>query len=296
MQATTMNGFDTYIRTELGLSEKTLTAYTNDVQEFLHFIGVQQLTAYNIEAFLSHLRCKKLKASTVRRKYMSLRCFCHHLSSLGLLDHNVLDMVDPIRVERKTSDALEPKAVDSLVAAVGNRIPTCRATNVRRDVAIILVLYHSGLRASELCGLNLEDINFSRREIRVRGKGNRDRVVPTTSRCMESVKSYIHTDRTSSVKAVFVNSNGQRITRRAISDMLTRLSRSAGVKHTTAHTLRRSCATALMDRGIDLDLIQALLGHQNLSTTQSYLVTSLEKLKAVHEQCHPLGEKNEKSS
>lgn len=296
MSSLTMNGFDTYIRTELGLSEATLTAYKKDVQEFLDFVGAQQLTAHSIEVFLSHLRYKKLKATTVRRKYMSIRCFCHHLSSLGLLDHNIIDTIDPVRVERKTSNALESEAVDVLVAAVESRVPTCRATNIRRDVAIILMLYHSGLRASELCCLNFEDVNFSRREIRVRGKGNRDRVVPTTHKCIDSIKSYIHTDRISSINAIFVNSNGQRITRRAISDMLTRLSRSVGIKHTTAHTLRRSCATSLMDRGVDLDLVQALLGHQNLSTTQSYLVTNIDKLKTVHKRCHPLGEKNESPS
>lgn len=287
-----INEFEIYIRTELGLSHETLIAYTRDVREFLTFIGTQSVTAESIEAFLSHLRQHGIKQITIRRKCMSIRCLCHHLISLGDLDPNILEMIDPIRVERNMPDALDPEAVDVLVAAVEKRLPVWRATNIRRDVAIILTIYHSGLRVSELCSLDLGDVNFHRRNVLVKGKGGRERVVPTTLRCVEAIQVYIDLDRRSNTNAVFVKSDGQRITRRAISDMLMSLSRRAGVKHTTAHMLRRSCATSLMNRGVDLELVQVLLGHQHLSTTQAYLAISLDRLKSVHALCHPFGEKN----
>jgi len=288
-----MDGFDTYITTELGLSQETLSAYKRDVQEFLDFIGTQTLTAQLIEIFVNHLKQRGLKSTTVRRKCMSVRCLCHHLIGMGRLDSNILGMINSIRIDRRTSDALDSKDVDTLISAVGKRTPLLRTANIRRDVTTILTLYHSGLRASELCGLNLDDIDFSRRTIRVRGKGNCDRIVPTTPRCAQAIMEYIDLERKSETNAIFVTTNGQRITRRAVSDMLTSLSCRAGIKHTTAHMLRRSCATSLMNSGMDLELIQVLLGHQNLSTTQTYLVTTLDRLKNIHQCCHPLGAKYE---
>jgi len=284
--------FQTYILTELGLSQETLVAYTRDAREFLDFIGAQELTAQSIETFVSHLNRRGLKPATVRRKCMSVRCLCHHLISLGLLDPNTLEKIDSVRVSRRTPDALDSQAVDALVAAVEKRLPVCRTTNVRRDVAVILTMYHSGLRVSELCGLSLPDVNLSNRVIRVRGKGGRERMVPTTPECADAIQAYIDQERRSETNALFVKSNGQRITRRAVSDMLVSFSRRAGVEHTTAHMLRRSCATSLMNRGVDLELIQVLLGHRHLSTTQTYLSISHDRLKQIHQSCHPFGDKH----
>jgi site-specific recombinase XerD len=247
MQTSIIGEFETYIRTELGLSQETLLAYKRDVQELLNFIGVQELTPQLVDTFIGHLQKRRLKSTTVRRKCMSIRCWCHHLISLGRLNPNTLDTIDSIRIKRRIPDALESKAVDALVATVEKRVPLLRAINVRRDVSIILILYHSGLRVSELCDLNLGDINFAKKEIRVKGKGGCDRMVPTTSKCVEAIRAYLDFDRQSKTNAMFIKSSGQRITRRAVSDMLMSLSRRAGVKHTTAHMLRRSCATSLLN-------------------------------------------------
>ncbi len=293
MPESIIEGFETYIRTELCLSQETLSAYLRDVKEFLDFIRPKELTAQIIETFVNYLRQRGLKSTTIRRKCMSIRCLCHHLISLGLLDPNILGMIDSVRIKRRTPDVLDNKAVDALVAAVENRVPICRATNIRRDVAIILTLYHSGLRVSELCNLDIGNINMVRREMRVTGKGNRERIVPTTRKCIEAIQAYFDFDRQSDTDAVFVKSNGQRITRRAVSDMLSSLSRRAGVGHTTAHTLRRTCATSLMNRGVDLNLVKSLLGHKHLSTTQTYLTVSSSRLKSIYSQCHPFGEEYE---
>jgi len=188
---------------------------------------------------------------------------------------------------------LEAQDVDAILAIVENRTPSCRAINVRRDIAIILTLCHSGLRVSELCNLDKGDVNFTRREIRVKGKGGHERVVPTTKRCVLSIRDYVDLDRKSDTNAVFVKADGLRITRRAVSDMLMSLSRRAGVKHTTSHMLRKTCATELMNNGMDIESVQALLGHQHISTTQDYLATDIDRLKVIHVKCHPFGEKCE---
>lgn len=284
-----MDEFKIYLLTELGLGQSTISAYMKDVEGFLNFIEAQELTALLIEKFTHHLREIGLKPTTIRRKYMSIRCFCNHLISSGRLNSNILESLDPIRVERSQSDVLEPKSVDALVATLESGISVCRTTHVRRNVAIVLVLYHCGLRVSELCGLNIEDINFARRQLRVLGKGRRERMVPVSHECIDAIQLYLKTDHNFDTNAVFIKSDGQRLTRRAVSDMLLSLSRRAGVKHTTSHTLRRSCATSLMNRGVDLELVQSLLGHQNLGTTQTYLAVSHDRLKNIHARFHPFG-------
>ncbi len=290
MHESIIAGFDRYVKTELCLSKETLSAYGRDVREFLVFVGEEELTAKLIESFIGCLRHRGLKATTVRRKYMSIRCLCHHLISTNSLDPKILNIIDPVRTVRRTPDAIKSKDVDILISSVENRVPIPRATNVRRDTAIILTMYHSGLRVSELCGLNVKDVVRSRRDIRVRGKGGRDRIVPTTQRCLNSIGEYVNHERKSDTDALFVKANGQRITRRAVSDMLMSLARRAGVEHTTSHTLRRSCATSLMNSGVDLELVKMMLGHQHLSTTQTYLAISYDRLSEVHRNCHPFGE------
>ena len=287
------DGFETYILDELGLSGETFLAYQRDVHEFLGFIDNQSLTAKSVETFVHHLRRQGLKPATVRRKCMSIRCLCHHLISLNRLDKNIVEMIDPIKIDRRTSGVIEDKDVDALVSVVRNRVSVSRENNVRRDVSIILILYYSGLRVSELCGLDLDTINLLRREVRVMGKGGRERIIPITIECATAVREYIELDRTSDANAVFVKSGGQRITRRAVSDMLASISNKAGVRHTTSHTLRRSCATSLMNRKVDLELVQSLLGHRSLATTQSYLSVSNKKLVELHKTCHPFGEEHE---
>lgn len=300
MTTSIIDGFKIYVRTELGLSQDTILAYTRDIKEFLDFIRTQELTAQTIETFINYLQKQGLKPTTVRRKCMSIRCLCHHLISLGRLDPNTLNMIDSIRTERRMYGSLDSQVVDILVATVEKRLPVCRATNVRRDVAIILTLYHSGLRVSELCNLNMGDINFARREIKVKGKGGRDRIVLTTQKCIEAIRTYLGwrdnyhkrlDDKGWFQQAVFVKDDGQRLTRRAVSGMILSLSHKAGVEHTTAHVLRRSCATSLMNNGMDLELVQFMLGHESLATTQEYLYISFERLKNIHAKYHPFGAK-----
>ncbi len=222
---------------------------------------------------------------------MSIRCFCNYLVGTNDLDDNVLIALDSVRVKRGKPNVLHDENIDILISTINGRVPKLRASNVRRDVSIVLMLHHSGLRASELCDLNLVDVNIKHRKLLVKGKGRIERIVPTTRQCADSITEYIENERQSQSEAVFVKSDGQRITRRTIGDMLASLSRRAGIQHTTPHMLRRSCATNLMNRGVDLDLVRVLLGHKTLSTTQDYLAVDDDRLMDIHSRCHPFGEK-----
>jgi len=288
-----LDRFQIYVITELGLSQETLSAYTRDVQEFLAFAGTHDLNPQHITDFVNHLHRLGLRSTTVRRKSMSIRCLCNCLISSDMCDNRLLDAIDPIKIDRRSLDVLDSKDVDVLVATVGKRVPIDRAVNLRRDVSIILLAYHSGLRVSEICNLNMGDINFDRREIRVMGKGNCERIVPTTSRCLNAIREYIDLERRSDSVALFVKGDKERITRRSVSNMITSISRRAGIRRTSAHTLRRSCATSLLNNGMDLELIRVFLGHRHLSSTESYLVSDANKLKWVHTVCHPFGANRE---
>jgi integrase/recombinase XerC len=295
MSPITLDGFDTYITVELGLSRQTLSAYMHDAKEFLDFIGEGKLTQYSIPTFIDQLRTRNLAATTIRRKYMAVRCLCHHLVSLGHITSNIFDATDSVRIDGRTPYALEAKNIDDLLSVLDSRISEPRATNVRRNIAIVLTMYDSGLRVSEVCGLNLPDISIEKRSIRVSGKGGRDRVVPTTKRCVSSIQSYCTLERKTTTTALFVKSDGDRVTRRAVGGMLTCLSHKAKITHTTAQTLRRSCATHLMNNGMELSLVQTMLGHQHISTTQAYLAVNKDRLVKIHRRCHPLGSENAKT-
>lgn len=282
-----LDGFRSYVTIELGLCNATLSAYCFDVRQFLQFVGDNEITGLSIETFLGELRSTGSKSATLRRKCMSIRCFLHHLVSIGGINGDILKTIDPIRVERKTYDSLDDDIVSLFISSL-------RGPNVRRDVAIVLMLYHSGLRVSELCNLNLSDANLNGRKIRVCGKGCCERIVPITSECREAIKSYIDMGRGDSDGPLFVTGTGNRITRQTISDLITRVSNKCGTPNTTPHTLRRSCATNLMRRGMELELIQNLLGHQELSTTQAYLAIRQEDLVTAYKRYHPkAGEVNE---
>ena len=287
-----LSGFKAYVSIELGLAEETLIAYVRDVTGFLSFNGHRTFTARSVEDYVRHLFALGLKASTVRRKCMSVRCFYRFLADKGQLDEQQLFLIDPIRVRRENLPSLEPDELDRLLAAalVPALVPA-RGTNAVRNRAIIHALFGSGLRVSELCGLNLGDCHLDRRWARVKGKGARERIVPLTAECVEAIAAYLAArghGNGGRADALFIQGDtNERLTRRAVSNMITALSCRAGVRHTTSHTLRRTCATSLLRQGVDLDQVQQLLGHSSLSSTQVYLNTSPERLAEICRRYHP---------
>jgi len=283
-----LSGFKAYVSIELGLAEETLIAYVRDVTGFLSFNDDRTFTARSVEDYVRHLFGLGLRASTVRRKCMSVRCFYRFLADKGKLDEQELFLIDPIRVHRENLPSLEPDELDRLLVVA---LVPARGTNALRNRAIVHALFGSGLRVSELCGLNLGDCHLDQRWARVKGKGARERIVPLSAECVEAIAAYLaergHGNR-GRTDALFIQGDtNERLTRRAVSNMITALSQRAGVRHTTSHTLRRTCATWLLRRGVDLGQVQRLLGHSSLSSTQVYLNTSPERLAEICRRCHP---------
>lgn len=275
-----LNGFCSYVQVELGLSVRTLAAYKFDVQEFLNFMSETDETKFSamcLERFVTFLGRKILSDRTVCRKYMSVRSFYNYLIATGQLPPNILQCVDSVKYKTVVGDTIGQEEIRLLLSTIGGK-------NALRNKAIVLLLYQSGLRVSELCNLNIRDITTNLLEARVAGKGECDRIVPITRFTASALKDYLSTRKDG---AVFVQQNGSRMTRRGVSDMLLSLSRRAGIKTVTAHTLRRSFASQLMDNGADLEIVQRLLGHKYLTTTAEYLPISRQRLFDTHKKYHP---------
>ncbi len=260
-----MQSFETYLTTEAGLAPLTIKAYLYDIKEFLGFVNNKPLTASLINDFIVTLNHQN---STLKRKQMSIRTYCHYLISNNLIQPEILDQINPIKTTEKDLEITEEGEINQLLSA----------TESPRDRAIILLLWRSALRASELCNLSVDSVSFEARMIRVKGKGSVDRMVPTTREAIEAIKKYLN-GRTTGIMFP--------LQRTSVTNMITRTAHRAGIKHMTAHTLRHACATNLLNRNMPIDLIQSLLGHTNLSTTQRYLTVSHQRLKKVHSDCHP---------
>lgn len=277
-----MAQFQSYVATELGLARETLVAYARDVTQFLSFNGNRSFSARAVEEYTGHLLASGFKASTVKRKCASVRCLYRCLRDRGELAPRHLELIDSVRAKRDNLPSLDNGELERLFAAV-------HGPNALRDRAIVHVLSGSGLRASELCGLTIDDCRLADRSLRVRGKGGKDRSVPLSAAAAQAVAAYLaeRGDGQRGARLFVQRGNGCPITRRAVTNMLTALSCRAGILHTSAHTLRRTCATSLLQAGMELDLVRRLLGHADLSATQRYLNITDRQKTAVCRRCHP---------
>ncbi len=267
-----MQSFESYLTTEAGLSPNTVAAYLFDVREYLDIIQKDPSSECLINQFVKNLE-GSLHPNTIKRKQTSLRCYYRYLISNGAIDKDILDTVDPLKSIGASPKIIEPEEMTRMLDHLSG-------PNEKRDRAIILLLCRSALRVSELCSLTINCVSFSNKMIKVHGKGVKDRVVPTTQDCIDAIQSYV--DESKSDDSLIFN-----IGRSAVTDMITRTAYRSGIKHITAHTLRHSCATDLMNKDVPIDMIQTLLGHNNLDTTQKYLKISLQRLKKVHSVHHP---------
>lgn len=288
-----------HIREERGGSEHTGDAYGRDLLQFAAWLEERkperllrpsEIEPDDLRAFFADL-FDWLKPSSLERKVSCLRSFFRFLALEGIVERNpALE----IRLPKKDQRAPEIFTVDEIFTLLDGAF---RETDplTRRDRAIWELLYAGGLRVSELTGLNLESLSFDRREVRVWGKGGKERVVPVGEAAWRALSDYL------SVRgellsargegdpdALFLNYRGGRLTRRGVDQMLKKTLLRAGQGRTThPHVLRHTFATHLLDGGADLRTIQELLGHRSLSTTQKYTHVSLDHLMAVYDRSHP---------
>ncbi len=274
-----------YLEVEKDYSRHTILNYSKDLSEFKAFLGERALETVDylaLRKFLSVLRERNLKSRSVSRKLSCLRSFFRFLNREGLLKSDPAKTVSNPKLEKHLPKFLTEEEIARLIES-----PDSAKLLGLRDRAILETFYSTGMRVSELVGLNLEDIDFFSGVVKVRGKGKKERMVPIGEKALGVLRDYAQKKKNSQ-QAVFLNKNGRRLTDRGVRLILDKYIRVTALREDISpHSLRHSFATHLLNRGADLRSVQELLGHANLSTTQIYTHVTMDKLKGVYDKAHP---------
>ena len=289
-----------FLSAERNASINTISAYRRDIEEFFIYVSTKgckaELTPRDVRKWLAALTKKGLKRTTISRKLSSVRAFFKYLFRMGMIESNPAEPISfPIRSRSLPRNLTVAQAEDIL-----EKTP---ATGLKfaRDRAMMELLYSTGIRVSELTGLNLDSISLSPEMIKVRGKGRKERVIPFGQHAKDAIKNYLP-ERHGLLKrldkadeqAVFVNKNGSRLSPRSVQRIVSAASLKAGIySDVTPHVFRHTMATHLLEAGADLRSIQELLGHASVATTQKYTHLNMERLRQVFENAHPRARKKE---
>lgn len=289
-----LDAFIAFIRAERGLSGKTVDAYAADLTAYFEDLrarGVEDATRVrqeDVTAHLSSLSKGGLGKRSQARHLAALRGFHRFLVAERLADKDPTEDVDTPRSAKKLPSFLTLDEVEQLLAAPDERSPAGL-----RDKAMLEVLYATGLRVSELCGLGVNDVQLSAGYLVAKGKGAKERVVPLGRVAVEKVREYLGSARPAMLgrresRALFVTPRGSGFTRQGFWKLLKRYALKAGILKTLSpHKLRHSFATHLVERGADLRAVQQMLGHADLATTQIYTHVNSARLRSVYDEFHP---------
>ncbi|WP_068468124.1 site-specific tyrosine recombinase XerD [Candidatus Protochlamydia phocaeensis] len=282
--------FATYLVAEKGLALNTLEAYRRDVSVFLTFLEGQQVKAWadvgleHITSFLADKQRGDYAPSSICRALIAIKVLFRFLKRERLLSSNVTLLLETPKLWQLIPDVLTPEEMDKLMQQ-----PNCQTKEGARDRAILEVLYASGLRASELCQLKIQDVDDT--FIRVQGKGGKERVVPIGTKAIAAVDRYLAFRDASADErqdALFVSRTHKPLDRIQVWRLVKLYARQAGIsKSISPHTFRHSFATHLLDNGADLRIIQELLGHAHISSTDRYTHVSCTHLQEAFQAFHP---------
>jgi integrase/recombinase XerC len=282
-----VSAFLEYLAVERGASPHTLRNYGADLaecSEFLQRHGASLTTADArlVRAYLAWLHQRRLAKSSIGRKLASVRSCFRFLARRGLIEQNPARQVSSPRLPRRLPSFLPKDESKELLDR-----PADGTQADRRDRALLELLYATGIRVAECCGLDCADLDRSEGTVRVLGKGDKERVVPVGETALAALDDYLATRR--AVRGpIFTNHRGSRLTPRSVRRIVERRARLSGIdRRVTPHTLRHTFATHMLGEGADLRLIQELLGHSRLSTTQRYTHVSPEHLMKVYDAAHP---------
>lgn len=279
---------------EKGLSRNTLLSYGRDLRRYAAFLEKKKITAAgkvgrrDIMDFLLHEKNRELEPTSIARALVAVRMFHRFLAEEGKVGENVTDALESPKLWKKLPNYLTLAEVERLLDA-----PNARRAQGVRDAAVLETMYATGLRASEVTSLKLSSLDFQEGTLRVMGKGSKERVVPMGKTARESVRRYIAKARAGWVKegrtdALFVSRQGRPISRQTVWAILKKYARQSGLgKKVYPHVLRHSFATHLLEHGADLRVVQELLGHSDIATTQIYTHVDKSRLKGIHQKFHP---------
>jgi integrase/recombinase XerC len=285
-----------YLTYERNVSINTIEAYRDDLESFITFLsndyfslGRDQLDLrrtdhLTIRAYLAHLGRRKLSRSSMARHLSTLRSFFKYLMREGVVEANPARAVATPKREKHLPSVMQPADVALLIEQ-----PDLDTPLGKRDRAFLELLYGSGLRISELVGIELDDLELRARLVKVRGKGAKERIVPFGSKAEEALRAWLAVrEANDEENAIFINYRGERITTRSVRRLFDGYVKSAALRAgISPHTMRHSFATHLLNAGADLRGIQELLGHASLSTTQKYTHLNDWQLIEVYRKAHP---------
>ncbi len=286
--------FITHVALERGQAKNTQDTYRRMLTQFSGYLQGRNVSRWgevasqHITDYLLYQRKREMALNSILLELAAIRVFFRFLYANRFVPSNVAELIDRPRKFKSLPKSLTMADVDKLL-----QLPTGDDPRAVRDQAILEVMYASGLRASELAALKLENINFESGFLRVIGKGNKERIVPIGRQALDRLKLYLDRMRPKLVRphtpsAVFLSNRGRQLSRVTLWKLVNTCAKRAGiVRHVSPHMLRHSFATHLLENGADLRVIQEMLGHADISTTQVYTHVDSQRLKSVHYQFHP---------
>jgi len=290
-----IDDFLNYLSVERGLAKNTVESYRRDLEKFTGFLSSVKIGSFDrvkradITDYLMDQKEKNLTATTLSRNLVAIKMLLRFLAREKFIKEDVSGIIESPKLWKKLPDALSVEEVEKLLA-----VPDLKDPQGIRDRAFLEVMYATGMRVSEAGSLKIADINMDVGFVKCLGKGQKERIVPIGKKAKEAIARYTQKVRPELVKKnpqepnLFVNRFGGRISRQSLWSIVKNCAAKARIKkRLTPHTLRHSFATHLLERGADLRIVQELLGHSNISTTQIYTHINKDRLKAIHQKFHP---------
>jgi integrase/recombinase XerD len=290
--------FSGFLLLERGLSSNSISAYNSDLRDFIRFLRDAQISAYSqverdsVMEFLQRLKELGMETSTIARKLVAIKVFFRYLFQERIINKDITEVMDSPKLWQLLPDFLSIAEVDALLRA----FPAGKDPLLFRNRTIIEVLYACGLRVSEAANLLISGVRFDEEILLVKGKGSKERIVPIGKTALKFLSRYLAEIRPQLLKdesrseVVFLSKNGRALNREWIWSLIKTAARTAGIsKNIYPHTLRHSFASHLLENGADLRVIQEMLGHADISTTQIYTHVDHKRLLQVHKAFHPRG-------
>lgn len=285
-----------YLKIERGLSANTVTSYKRDIEKYLTFLTEKKITQldevsrFEILDFLQTLRQSGAADNSIIRMVSSLRKFHQYVKRESIVSDDPMQLIDTPKKASTLPKAISPQAVEQLLEAPDTTTPLGV-----RDRAILELMYATGLRISELVNLKLSDMHLTMGFIQTMGKGEKERIIPLgeiasqwLDHYLDGARVYLQDQSAETSEYVFLNSRGKGLSRQGVWKKVKQLALEAGIdQNVTPHTLRHSFATHLLENGADLRMVQELLGHADISTTQIYTHITKTRLKQVYSDYHP---------
>ena len=293
----TLSAFLDYLRVERGSAKLTIAAYTSDLAQFAEFLEKRHILLSgarreDVRQYIQELFSNSLDGRSVGRKLSAIRHLYRHLLLDGKIDKDPTLNIDLPKQWKVLPKALSRAEVGAMLAEKQSGEETVRGQALRlRDHAMLELLYAGGVRVSEVADARLEDLKLEMGYILVRGKGDKERMVPLGVPAQQALQQYLQNGRQALAKKktsplLFLGTSGRRLTRQRVWQLVGKASLAAG-RHASPHMLRHSCATHMVENGADLRTVQTILGHSDISTTQIYTHVALDRLKSVYAKHHP---------